>query len=57
MLSIALGALHWILSIEDVVKNNQLNLKSRPFWVIMVVIIPPIGGMLYYLMNEKNVQL
>jgi hypothetical protein len=57
MLSVALGGLHWMWSIIDVVKNHQINAKSRPFWIIVVLIIPPVGGMIYYMMREKNVRL
>jgi hypothetical protein len=55
--SVIIGAIHWIWSIADVAKNNKLDPKSRPFWVTMVVIIPPLGGMFYYMMKSKNVMM
>jgi hypothetical protein len=54
MLSVALGGLHWMWSIIDVVKNHQINAKSRPFWIIIVLIIRPGGGRIYYMMKDKN---
>lgn len=53
--SVILGFIHWIWSIADVVTNKLLNGKSRPFWMVLVVILPPVGGMIYYLMKSKNV--
>lgn len=53
--STLLGFIHWIWSIIDVVKNKSLDGRSRPLWLTMVVIIPPLGGMFYYMMRRKNV--
>lgn len=53
--SVILGFVHWIWSIADVAKNKRLDGRSRPFWLTMVVIIPPLGGMFYYMMRHKNV--
>lgn len=53
---VALGAIHWIWSIIDVLKHNDINSRSGILWTIIVIIIPPIGGMLYY-MAAKNLEL
>lgn len=55
--AIALGAVHWIWSIIDVSKGYDLNADSRVFWLILVVLIPPIGGMIYYMMQRKNISI
>jgi hypothetical protein len=55
--SIALGAIHWVWSIIDVSHLSRANDDSRIFWLIVVMLIPPIGGMLFYLMKRKNVQM
>jgi hypothetical protein len=52
-----LGAVHWLWSSIDVFTNKELNSQSRMFWMIMVLLIPPVGGMMYYLMQSKNVRL
>lgn len=54
---IALGAVHWIWSMIDVFTNHELNSKSRPFWTILVVLIPPLGGMFYYMNGRTNIGL
>lgn len=49
-----LGAIHWIWSIVDVLRNYRINSASenRIIWVILVIIIPPVGGLLYYTMSK-----
>ena len=53
--SLTLGAIHWIWSIIDVVKGYDLEPRSKIFWLIMVMLIPPVGGMIYYMMQRKNI--
>jgi hypothetical protein len=50
--SILIGAIHWIWSIIDVFKNQPKESQSRVLWIILVIIIPPIGGILYYTMSK-----
>ncbi|MGZ3846243.1 MAG: PLDc N-terminal domain-containing protein [Flavisolibacter sp.] len=53
--AIVLGAIHWIWSITDVLTGHDLNPGSKSFWLILVMLVPPLGGMIYYLMKRKNV--
>jgi len=53
--AIILGAIHWIWSIVDVITTYDLNPDSKSFWLILVMLIPPLGGMIYYMMKRKNV--
>jgi len=55
--AILLGAIHWIWSVTDVVTRYDLNPGSKSFWLILVMLIPPLGGMIYYLMKRKNVSM
>lgn len=55
--AIILGAIHWIWSIIDVITGYDLNPGSKSFWLILVMLIPPLGGMIYYLMKRKNVSM
>jgi len=54
---IACGGIHWVWSVIDVFRNRLLLGESRIFWIVIVLLIPPLGGMLYYLMPRKNVEL
>lgn len=55
--AIGLGAIHWIWSIIDVSTGYDLQANSKIFWLILVVLIPPVGGMLFYSMKRKNVSM
>jgi hypothetical protein len=56
MAAIGLGAIHWIWSIIDVFKHYRTNNDTENkniLWVILVVIVPPVGGLLYYSFSRK----
>lgn len=59
IISVVLGGIHWIKSIIDV--YNDQNLKneesSQYLWLSLVIMIPPVTGMLYYMMKRKKVSL
>ena len=52
--SLLLGVVHWAWSIIDVFKDFRVNSASenRILWIILVVALPPIGGILYYSMSK-----
>jgi len=52
--SMVIGGVHWVWSIIDVFKDYRVNSGSenRIIWVILVIIIPPVGGLLYYAMSK-----
>ena len=50
------GIIHWIWGIIDVLKhhNSHVNKENRNIiWVIMVIALPPVGGILYYAMAKQ----
>ena len=52
--AVLIGAIHWVWSIIEVFKNFRVHSTSenRLIWIILVLIIPPLGGMLYYSMSK-----
>lgn len=52
--ALLMGAIHWVWSITDVLKNYRIHSGSenRIIWVILVIIVPPLGGILYYAMSK-----
>ncbi len=56
-IAVGLGAVHWIWGITDIITGYDLNPRSKTFWLIIVTLIPPLGGMIYYLMKRKNVSI
>ena len=55
--SVLLGALHWIRSIIDVRRDPELknNEAEHYFWFALVIMIPPLSGMMYYMIQQKRV--
>jgi hypothetical protein len=54
--SVLLGGIHWIWSIIDVLKdyNTHTTKENRNIlWIILVIIIPPVGGLLYYAFGRR----
>jgi uncharacterized membrane protein YqjE len=51
-----IGFIHWVWSVTDVLKHyrtNKTNENRKIIWVILVVIVPPVGGILYYAFNKN----
>ena len=57
LFAIVLGAIHWIWTVIEVITGYNLNPNSKSFWLILVMLIPPLGGMIYYMMKRKNVSM
>lgn len=53
--AIVLGAIHWIWSLVDVITGYDLKPEIKTFWFILVLLVPLVGGMIYYLMRRKNI--
>jgi hypothetical protein len=47
-----LGGIHWVWGIIDVFKHQNSLSQSRKFWIILVIVLPPIGGMFYYMFSK-----
>ena len=56
--AIAIGAIHWIISIIDVSTNKDLKKDGQRWylWIALIIMIPPLAGMLYYMMKKRRVQ-
>lgn len=55
--SLILGLLHWLGSIVTV-SRDKLKKQDESlwyFWFLSVLIIPPLGGMIYYMVNDKRI--
>ena len=55
--SALLGSLHWFGSIIHVSKEllRRADEGIAYFWFVTVLAIPPMGGMFYYMINDKRV--
>jgi hypothetical protein len=54
--SFVMGAIHWVWSVIDVLKEYRTNKASENrnlIWVILVCAVPPVGGIVYYAFNKN----
>ncbi len=54
--SVVLGGIHWIWSIIDVTRDRNIGSQSRVIWLIITILVPPLGGIFYYLMGTRQVK-
>ena len=52
--SVFLGAIHWIWCIADVAKTDSLRPSQRKFWLIIIIVVPGFGSMIYYIMHFRR---
>lgn len=57
--AVLLGGIHWVSAIVDVWTDEQLKRESdsRYFWLALVIMIPPVAGILYYIMKQKKISI
>ena len=44
----------WIKSIVDVINNDFKDQTNKIIWIIMLIVIPPIGTILYLTIGKKQ---
>lgn len=49
-----LGAIHYIWSIIDVVGRTDLKPFQKRFWLILVIAVPALGSLIFYIMHQKR---
>ena len=55
--SLIISVVHWLISVVSVL-SDQLRKQNEGlwyFWFTAVFMVPPIGGMMYYMVNNKRV--
>lgn len=52
--AVALGAIHWIWGIIDVIGRTDMKPFQKRFWMIAVIAAPAIGGLIFYVMHQKR---
>ena len=53
ILIIAFFILLWVSALVDILKNNYKKNK-KIFWIIVVVLIPILGAILYFMIGRKR---
>ncbi len=57
--SLILIGVHWIWSMRDAWKDPELKNKvvGNYLWLTLIIMIPPLAGMMYYMIHDKRVSL
>lgn len=53
--SLVTMGIHWMLSIIHVIRNNSFgNEVSRYFWLALIIMVPPLAGMIYFMVDDRT---
>jgi hypothetical protein len=59
IITLLLSVIHWVWGLIDAWTDR--NLKTREvgnfFWFELILLIPPLAGLMYYMINNKRVRL
>jgi hypothetical protein len=58
IITLLLAGIHWIWSMRDALTDRTLKNKEADnyFWFSLILLIPPIAGMMYYMIHDKRVR-
>lgn len=52
--AVALGAIHWVWSVVNVITRDDMRPWQKRFWLIAVIACPLIGGMIFYILHQDR---
>ena len=52
LISLAIFVL-WIVALIDAIRNPSLNGNARVIWVLVIIFLPVLGSLLYFLIGRK----
>ena len=53
-IGLGIGVIYWIWSVIDVLSTSDLKPYQKKFWLIIVLIIPAFGGLIYHVMHQRR---
>jgi len=53
-IGLAMAIIYWFWSIVDVVKADDLKPYQKKFWLIIVIVVPALGGSLFHIMHQTR---
>jgi uncharacterized membrane protein HdeD (DUF308 family) len=54
IVSVVMGAIHWIWGVIDVIGRKDMKPFQKRFWLIAVIAAPAIGGLIFYIMHQER---
>lgn len=49
-----IAGIFWLWAIWDVIAAHDLKYYQKMFWLILTVSVPVMGGLLFYIMHQKQ---
>lgn len=53
-IGLTMGVIYWFWAIIDVVTADDLKPYEKKFWLIIVIIVPALGGTLFHIMHQSR---
>ena len=53
-IGLGMAVIYWVWSVIDVLTAEDLKPYQKKFWLIIVLVVPPLGGALYHMMHQKR---
>ena len=53
-IGLGMAVIYWIWSVIDVLTADDLKPFQKKFWLIIVLVVPAIGGALYHVMHQRR---
>ncbi|HYF30332.1 MAG TPA: hypothetical protein VD993_04380 [Chitinophagaceae bacterium] len=50
----AMAVIYWIWSVVDVLRADDLKPYQKKFWLIIVLVVPALGGSLFHIMHQRR---
>lgn len=55
VLGFIFGMIILFLGLKDIFSNDSIELSERIMWVIVLILIPPVAGTLYFLIYKNRI--
>lgn len=54
LLFVLLPTVLWIAALVDIIKSNFKDSNNKIIWILIVILVPIIGSILYFLMAKNQ---
>ncbi len=53
-IGLTMAVIYWFWSVIDVVRAEDLKPDQKKFWLIIVIVVPAMGGALFHIMHQSR---
>jgi hypothetical protein len=54
ILALLLSGLNWIIAFKLVLRNPFLDRSAKSFWMVLILLIPSVGSIVYIMMENRK---